>query len=271
MLSIIIPAHNEESYLDACLHAVLAQRFDAAPLEVILLANACTDRTVEIALRHKQGFAAHGWKLRILRTATPGKLNALNCADRAASGDVKVFLDADVICEPELMSQIYAALDHEQPLYATGTLTLAPAKSWVTRHYGRLWQQLPFMQGNAPGAGVFALNRAGRARWGAFPDIISDDTFVRLSFAPHERKQVPARYHWPLVEGFSNLVRVRRRQNAGVEELRRLHPDLFANDDKAQARILPLLLRMPVSFAVYSAVSLAVRFSRQDVGWTRGR
>lgn len=271
MLSIIIPAHNEEHYLDACLQSVLHQRFDAGPLEVLIIANACTDRTIDIALGYKSDFAAKGWKLRVLRTRRGGKLAALNCADKLAQGDRRVYLDADIVCEPTLMAELYALLETDKALYATGTLIMAPAKTWITRKYANLWKQLPFMKGNAPGAGVFAVNASGRARWEDFPDIISDDTFVRLKFTPNERKQVAARYHWPLVEGFANLVKVRRRQDAGVAELRVLHPDIFANEDKAKPNVLKLFMHNPVSFLVYATVSLAVRFGRQQSGWERGR
>jgi len=270
MLSIIIPAHNEESYLDACLTSVINQHFDGS-FEVLVMANACTDRTVEIALGYKTAFTTKGWKLRVLRTRRGGKLPALNCADKLAQGARRVYLDADIICEPTLMAELYAVLETDQPLYATGTLVMAPAKTWVTRKYAHLWKQLPFMKGNAPGAGVFAVNAAGRARWGDFPDIISDDTFVRLSFASHERKQVPASYQWPLVEGFANLVKVRRRQDAGVKELHALHPKLFTNEDKEKPHILKLFWRNPVSFLVYTFVSLAVRLTGTQSGWERGR
>lgn len=271
VLSVIVPAHNEEAYIGTCLRSVLNQDIEGARLEVIVIANACHDRTVELALEHKADFAARGWKLRVLRTARPGKLMALTCADKMARGDVRVFLDADVTCDPELMGQLHKALTQPMPRYGSGTLTLAPAKSWVTRRYGAFWAQLPFMQGNAPGAGVFAVNAAGRARWGDFPNIISDDTFVRLSFSASERIQVPARYHWPLVEGFSNLVRVRQRQNAGVAELRDLYPALFDNDDKMRPDIFRLFARQPLDFLIYAAVSFAVRVAPNHTGWTRGR
>jgi glycosyltransferase involved in cell wall biosynthesis len=271
LLSIIIPAHNEEVYIAKCLHALLEQDFDVGPLEVLLLANACTDRTADVAVSLKPEFAARGWKLRVLRTPVPGKLNALNCADRAATGAVRAYLDADVICDPDIMKQLYAILNTEDPLYASGTFQLMPARTWISRRYGDFWMQLPFMRSPAVGAGLFAVNLAGRARWGVFPDIISDDTFVRLQFRPDERKQVPACYHWPLVEGFSNLVWVRKRQDAGVAELRALHPDVFANEAKPKINLPRLFLAKPVSFLIYAIISIAVRLSKTDKKWTRGR
>jgi hypothetical protein len=131
------------------------------------------------------------------------------------------------------------------------------------------------MAHTVPGAGLFAVNRAGRARWGAFPDIISDDGFVRLHFAAHERRRVPARYHWPLVEGARALIRVRRRQDAGVRQIEALYPDLALREDKPPMRPadhLALLRAAPISYLVYVSILLRVRMGgRRATAWTRGR
>ena len=273
LFSVIIPANNEEGYIGACLDAVLAQDEVAGPLEVIVSANACTDRTVEIARAYADRFTGRGWSLRCLDRAAPGKVGALNAADDAASGTLRAYLDADVICEPALFGQLRAALARPEPCYATGRLAVVPPRSRVTRHYAALWQELPFMKGGAVGAGLFAVNAAGRALWGRFPEIISDDTFVRLQFTPEQRIEVPARYHWPMIEGWSGLVKVRRRQDAGVAEVYALHPELRANEKKARlgaGGAARLALRDPLGFAVYAGVSLAVRL-RRGSGWVRGR
>ncbi len=136
--------------------------------------------------------------------------------------------------------------------------------------------QLPFVQTGVPGFGLFAMNSAGRARWQHWPDIIADDTFARLSFAPAERVRLAARYTWPMVEGFRNLTRVRRRQNAGVAELSATFPALQANDDKiaiSPGQLLRLIWRDPIGFAAYALVSLAVKspLFRSTQRWARGR
>ncbi|MDZ4135573.1 MAG: glycosyl transferase, partial [Paracoccaceae bacterium] len=120
----------------------------------------------------------------------------------------------------------------------------------------------------------FAVNKVGRARWGAFPGIISDDTFVRLQFQPSERVGCPATYDWPMIEGFAALVRVRRRQDAGVAEVRRLYPDLADHEAKPRLGAKGLAaaaLRDLPGFATYAAVSVAVRLGRGKGGWVRGR
>ena len=146
-------------------------------------------------------FAAKGWRLEVLDIAEGGKPNALNLADAQAVGDMRVYLDADVVMSPPLLEQLAQVLTRDDPAYASGKMVVAPAESWITRAYGRIWTRLPFMAEGVPGAGLFAVNAAGRARWGEFPPIISDDTFVRLQFTPGERIGVEAPYSWPLPEG----------------------------------------------------------------------
>jgi glycosyltransferase involved in cell wall biosynthesis len=279
MLSVIIPASNEAEYIEDCLQALLSQHWptDGAPgVEVIVAANACTDATVEISESYRNEFDRKGWDLVILDIAEGGKLNALNKAEDVARGRVCAYLDADVTLSDGVLYQLYVALNVPAARYASGTLRIAPSNNWVTRHYARIWIRLPFMKSDVPGAGLFAVNNAGRARWGEFPNIISDDGFVRLQFAPEERLIVPATYQWPLVEGFSNLARVRGRQDAGVRELEARFPEIMRNEGKQPMRPtdhLTLLMTAPVSYLVYVSVRLAAAFafSKGGSAWVRGR
>jgi hypothetical protein len=148
------------------------------------------------------------------------------------------------------------------------------APGFASRAYARLWSQVPFMQKGVPGCGFFAVNAAGRARWEEFPAMIADDMFARLQFSPAERHLVEASYDWPIADGFSRLVRVRRRQDAGVAQIAREFPDMMAQEDKGRIGLsgyLRLALRDPVGFAVYAAVAVRVRMARQGAEWSRGR
>ncbi|MGB0903514.1 MAG: glycosyltransferase, partial [Mangrovicoccus sp.] len=244
--------------------------------EIIIAANACTDGTIAEAEAARAGLEAKGWSLVVLDLSEAGKLNALNTADPLAKGNVRAYLDADVHCSPDLLRQIYEALDVDIPRYASGRLRIAPAKTWVTRHYAKVWTRLPFMKTNVPGAGIFAVNAAGRARWDEFPSIIADDGFVRLKFEPQERVMVEADYSWPLVEGFKRLVKVRRRQDAGVRELEAKFPEIMGNESKPPMRPkdhLELFWGTPLSYLVYISVMITVKLGgKQDfTAWTRGR
>lgn len=273
--TLIIPACNEAAYIGPCLDALLAQTEGAGRMVVILSANACRDDTLALADRRSAAFTARGSRLILIDSDIPGKPAALNRADALAPEGPRAYLDADVICAPGLVASLRRALATPEPRYATGRLTLPPAQSAITRRYGRLWTALPFnAPGTAPGAGLFAVNPAGRARWQAFPDLISDDSFVRLHFAPAERIEVADPYLWPLPEGFANLARVRRRQDAGLAELRHHHPHLFSKAQDTAASpgmILRLGLRQPLDLATYLAIRLTARLRPADGGFTRGR
>jgi glycosyltransferase involved in cell wall biosynthesis len=275
LISVILPASNEAALIGGCLSALLASDW-ARPeaVQAIVVANGCQDDTAEVARNFAQGFATRGWSLEVIERAEGGKLAALNAGEDAAIAPLRAYLDADVTLSPPLLAQLAYALLSDRPVYASGQVRIC-ASGWISRAYARMWARVPFMSAGVPGCGLFAVNGAGRARWQEFPDIISDDTFVRLSFAPHERVGVAASYDWPIAEGFDALVRVRRRQDAGVDEIAERYPNLLQNDDKAPYpwhRKLRHALRDPLGFAVYAGVAVAVKLTRhRAAGWSRGR
>lgn len=275
MLSVIIPASNEAALIGGCLKALVASDDPAVPVEVIVVANGCADATVAVAEAARAGVEARGWRFEVIDRAEAGKLAALNAGDLFATpGGMRAYVDADVTVSPELLGQIAAALIGSAPTYASGQVRIIGGPSFTSRAYARLWARVPFMKNSVPGCGFFAVNAAGRARWEEFPQVISDDIYARLQFAPAERHQVPASYEWPIADGFDRLVKVRRRQDAGVAEINRLYPALRAHEDKGRMGLsgaVRLALRDPVGFAVYFAVAIRVRMARQGNDWSRSR
>lgn len=63
MISVVIPAYNEEKYLGACL-AAFQKQTTKTPFEIIVVNNASTDHTRQIAQEHNTNK-----NLRTLRTA----------------------------------------------------------------------------------------------------------------------------------------------------------------------------------------------------------
>ena len=271
-LSIILPAHDEAAWIEGCLASVMASDPVGAPVEVIVVANGCSDDT---AARARAVASADGMDLRVIDLPEGGKTRALNAGDAAARHAARVYLDADVRVEPALLAAMARRLHTDAPCYVCGTPRLSRNTSRISRAYGRFWMELPFNTEGVGGYGLFAVNGAGRARWQDWPEVISDDTYARLSFAPGERVKLAEGYEWPLVEGFSNLVRVRRRQNRGVGEIAERFPELLANEPGTWPdlrQILRLAFRHPAGFAVYAGVALAVRSGGGPAEtWARGR
>ena len=92
LLSLILPAYNEEKRLDECMAKVagyLASRND--PIEVILVENGSSDRTYEMAC----GYAERYPWLKVLQEKKPGKGNAVRRGMLEARGKYRMFADVD--------------------------------------------------------------------------------------------------------------------------------------------------------------------------------
>jgi glycosyltransferase involved in cell wall biosynthesis len=119
LISIIVPAHNEESYLGRTLDSLRNQNYP--DYEVIVVANGCTDRTADVARGRCD-------RLLVLSQKSIGV--SRNLGARMARGELLVFLDADTELEPlalrlvaENFSRSHAAAtlkgrpDHERLAY----------------------------------------------------------------------------------------------------------------------------------------------------------
>lgn len=87
-ISIIVPAYNEEKLLPRCLKSILSAKLPE-DYEIIVVNNASTDRTEEIAGSF-QG-------VRVVNEPKKGITKARQAGFKAASGEILVFFDADTI------------------------------------------------------------------------------------------------------------------------------------------------------------------------------
>lgn len=99
LVSVLIPARNEETHIAACIEAALAAR--GVAVEVVVMDDGSTDRTGEIV----RGIAARDPRVR-LETCPPlpagwtGKVHACARLAEAARGTHFLFIDADVRLDP---------------------------------------------------------------------------------------------------------------------------------------------------------------------------
>ncbi len=99
MLSIIIPAHNEEKYIAACLQSIKQQPF--SDYEIIVVCDSCTDQTATIAKRYTK---------KIVEIKKKNVSAARNYGANKAKGEVLVFLDADTTIAPNLLTEIHKTI-----------------------------------------------------------------------------------------------------------------------------------------------------------------
>jgi glycosyltransferase involved in cell wall biosynthesis len=96
MLSIVIPALNEEKYLPDCLLSLKNQDWHGE-IEIIVVDNGSTDNTSAVA-------AGHG--ARVIACATRGVAYARQAGAEQARGDVIVQVDADTVYPRRWLGQI---------------------------------------------------------------------------------------------------------------------------------------------------------------------
>jgi chlorobactene glucosyltransferase len=106
LISVCVPARNEERNIRLCVESILAQEYPNS--EVIVLDDRSTDQTPEI-LRQ---IAAQDNRLNVVQGSDlpegwAGKPHALFQASRAAHGEWLCFVDADTFLEPAALSACY--------------------------------------------------------------------------------------------------------------------------------------------------------------------
>ncbi len=87
-ITVVIPAHNEEHYIGKCLHAIqiAAKHVAPDPVEIIVVANRCTDKTAAIAAQHGA---------RVLVNDAKCIAAVRNTGVYAANSEIVVTIDAD--------------------------------------------------------------------------------------------------------------------------------------------------------------------------------
>jgi glycosyltransferase involved in cell wall biosynthesis len=120
LLSVVIPAFNEEKFLPACLASLKNQDFDA-DYEVIVVDNNSTDRTAEVAL-------AYG--ARVLREPVRGVCPARQCGTEGAQGEIIVSTDADCIFPRDWLKNIYKPFAEADVAAVLGPFEFTPIPRW---------------------------------------------------------------------------------------------------------------------------------------------
>ncbi|MEX0788549.1 MAG: dolichyl-phosphate beta-glucosyltransferase [Anaerolineales bacterium] len=233
-LSIIIPAHNEESRLPSTLEAVFdflgGQPYSA---EVIVVDNASHDRTAEIA----RAQATLHPNLRVESQTVIGKGAAVRAGILAARGDFRFICDADLSMPiQEIRQFLPPALDgfdvaigsrelpgssrHDEPAY----------RHWIGRAFNTLvrWMAIPAFQDTQCGFKCFRGEVAEELFRQQRLDGWTFDVEVLFLALRRGYRVVEVPISWYYVPGsrvrviadsfamFFDLIRIRRNWNRGL-------------------------------------------------------
>lgn len=163
-VSVVIPAYNEEKYLGRCLQSLRGQRHPASRFEVIVVDNASTDATAEIAGR----FGA-----RVVPEPRKGVARARQAGFLEARGPVIASTDADTVLPPDWLSRIAKHFSDPNLGGVYGPVHWFDGsrhQQWALR-YPVTW-------------GLIMSNQVGRSLWWGSNFAVRQDVFWRAGGFP---------------------------------------------------------------------------------------
>jgi glycosyltransferase involved in cell wall biosynthesis len=137
IISIIIPALNEEKMIGRCLESLTRLAFARDQFEVLVVDNGSRDSTLAIAESFKDRL-----NLKVLQQAGV-RISALrNLGAGTASGDILAFLDADCLAPADWLDRIFALAPADGSGVLGAHYLLPEDSSWVGRTWHR-YQEAP--------------------------------------------------------------------------------------------------------------------------------
>lgn len=104
LVSVVIPVYNEQDTIGDCLKSLASQTYK--PIEIILVDDGSTDRTVDIIKTHHSSLVTH----HLLRQQHKGPGPARNLGASKARGEILVFVDADMTFDRNFIRDLTASI-----------------------------------------------------------------------------------------------------------------------------------------------------------------
>lgn len=229
-VSFIIPVYNGEKFLENKLRSVLALNYPRELMEILVVSDASTDATDEIARR----FAPDG--VRLLRVERGGKPAASNAGVPLTSGEILVFNDVRQPLDPESLRHLVScfgdpevgAVSAQCRIMAGETISeLTVGLYWKYENWMRL--QMTRIHSTFGCSGSYYCLR--RSLWMPIPpDTLLDDVWLPLNSLLNgyrlllEADAIYYDYPTALQSEFKRKVRTQ----AGLYQLASRLPGLFS-------------------------------------------
>src|SRR5436190_2295995 len=166
-VSVIVPAHDEESVIAPRLDNLLALDYPPEQLEIVVVSDGSTDGTDQIVA----GYAARDPRVRLLALPRGGKLAALNHAVGESTRDVVAFSDANSKWAPDALRKLVRNLADADVAYVCGKLVLEGADG--TNREGIYWRYELWLRESESALGsitggngaIYAVRREDYVEW----------------------------------------------------------------------------------------------------------
>lgn len=114
-VSVIIPTYNRKDLLRETLNSLAQQTYPSGQFEVIVVDDGSTDGTAAIAEE------PYPFTLRYLVQSNQGDAEARNLGVRQSQADILVFLDDDILVEPDYLAHLIPAHEGSKKRIVIGT------------------------------------------------------------------------------------------------------------------------------------------------------
>ncbi len=118
LVSVIIPAYQEEKKIGRCLRSILASTYQN--LQVIVVNDGSTDRTGEIVRKIKRKRESGTVSIELININNGGSGHARNCGLRRAKGKYISFVDADDMIHPQMIERLVQSIGNGSDMASCG-------------------------------------------------------------------------------------------------------------------------------------------------------
>jgi peptidoglycan/xylan/chitin deacetylase (PgdA/CDA1 family)/GT2 family glycosyltransferase len=234
-LSVLIATHERRDLILRCLEGLASQTAPAGSFEVIVADDGSTDGTADAVEAFEAPFA-----LKLLRLEKSGQPGAQNAALAVASGRLCLVLDDDVIPDPGLVAEHFAAHVEPDPVLAIGRLTQrrARGRDWYAHAFADSWNRHFHEREAGPidWSACYGANFSARAEGlraiGGFPTGLPGGEDLVVAYRLKEIGLQPVYLPGAHVahddqKGRRRLIEDSIRQGRGQVELAEFHPGML--------------------------------------------
>jgi GT2 family glycosyltransferase len=147
ILSIVVPTHNRSTLLLKNLKALSQQSWPVNKFEVVVVADTCHDDTAEKVVAYSKQAP---YQLRLLSHNLRSAAATRNLGAANAHGNVLLFLDDDVIAQPELV-RAHMDAQHQDWIVLGYCKPILPEKPSWWQYDARRWWEDTFREIGRPG------------------------------------------------------------------------------------------------------------------------